>query len=324
MGEQKTEKVFITGGAGFIGSATAKALMDRGNEVVMIDNFNDYYDPQLKRDRISVFLADYTGKFSLYEGDIRDETLLREIFQKEKPEKIIHLAAMAGVRNSLKNPSLYVDVNIVGTVRLLDLAVEYGVKNFVYASSSSVYGNNEKVPFSEEDSVDRPISPYAATKKADELLAHVYSHIHGLPTTGLRFFTVYGPWGRPDMGVFAFIENILNGKPIEVYNHGDMRRNFTYIDDIVSGILVALDTDLPYAIMNIGGDRDEALLDYIAAVEKHTGKTAEKILLPMQPGDVPRTVADISRMRALGWEPKTRIDEGIRNFVEWYRGYFHK
>jgi UDP-glucuronate 4-epimerase len=214
-------------------------------------------------------------------------------------------------------------VNIVAMVHLLDVAVKYQVKNFLYASSSSVYGNNKKVPFAETDSVDTPISPYAATKKADELLAHVYSHISGLHTTGLRFFTVYGPWGRPDMALFLFTKNIFAGRPIEVYNRGKMSRNFTYIDDIVSGILTTLDADLPYAIMNIGGDREETLLRFIEVIEENVGKKAKKLLRPMQPGDVPTTVADIRRLRKLGWKPTTRIERGIENFVSWYREYFH-
>lgn len=328
--KRKPQTILVTGGAGFIGSATTKALIDRGDRVVMIDNFNDYYDPKLKEDRLRILLKGYRKSqknpngFVLYRGDIRDEKLLDKIFKKEKIDKVIHLAAMAGVRNSLSNPALYVDVNIVGTTYLLDRAVKYQVKNFVYASSSSVYGNNTKMPFAETDFVDHPISPYAATKKATELLAHVYSHIYKLPTTGLRFFTVYGPWGRPDMGVFTFIQNILAGKTIEVYNYGKMKRNFTYIDDIVSGILVTLDANLPYALMNIGGDRDEALLDYIGAIETATGRKAKKKMLPIQLGDVPRTVADIRQLRALGWAPTTRIEKGVASFVSWYQEYFKK
>ncbi|MDO8566211.1 MAG: SDR family NAD(P)-dependent oxidoreductase [Candidatus Moranbacteria bacterium] len=321
-------KVLITGGAGFIGSAIAKKLMDRGDRVILVDNFNDYYDPQLKHDRIKKFLKGYEkparqgGSFLVYTGDIRDAKFLEKVFKKEKPDKIVHLAAMAGVRSSLSDPALYVDVNILGTTNLLDKAVKHGVKNFVYASTSSVYGNNKKLPFSEKDSVDTPVSIYAATKKADELIAHVYSHIYKLPTTGLRFFTVYGPWGRPDMGVFTFIENIIRGKTIDVYNFGKMRRNFTYIDDVVSGTLVVLDADLPCDVMNIGGDRDEKLLDYIAAVERCCGKKAEMNMLPLQSGDMISTVADIKKLRKLGWKPTTRIDKGIKNFVLWYREYY--
>lgn len=315
-------KVLITGGAGFIGSATAKALMERGDTPILIDNFNDYYTPQLKEDRIKKFLKAYKGKFTMYRGDIRDVKFLEKVFKKERPEKVIHLAAMAGVRNSLKEPAVYVDVNVMGTTRLLDLAVQYGIKNFLYASSSSVYGNNKKLPFSETDSVDTPISPYAATKKATELLAHVYSHIHQLPTTGLRFFTVYGPWGRPDMALFDFTRAIFAGETIKVYNRGNMSRNFTYIDDIVSGILTCLDKNLPCTVMNIGGDKEEKLTRFIEVIEEHVGKTAKKKLMPMQPGDVPSTVADIKRLRKLGWKPTTRIEKGIKNFVAWYRDYY--
>lgn len=315
-------KVLITGGAGFIGSATAKALMDRGDAVVLIDNFNDYYSPKLKEDRIKKFLKEYKGKFKLYRADIRDRKALEKIFKKEKIDKVVHLAAMAGVRNSLRDPALYADVNVMGTTYLLDLSVKYGVKNFLYASSSSVYGNNKKLPFSESDPVDTPISPYAATKKATELMAHVYSHIHALPTTGLRFFTVYGPWGRPDMALFDFTRAILADETIKVYNHGNMTRNFTYIDDIVSGIITCLDADLPCAVMNIGGDREEKLTRFIEVIEKNVGKPAKKEMHPMQPGDVPSTVADIKKLRKLGWKPTTRIDVGIKNFVDWYKNYF--
>lgn len=327
-------KVLITGGAGFIGSATAKKLMDRGDQAVLIDNFNDYYDPQLKHDRIRILLkgckrkparnATYSvaGGYVLYTGDIRDTKFLEKVFKKEKPDKVIHLAAMAGVRSSLDDPALYVDVNILGMTSLLDMSVKYGVKNFVYASSSSVYGSNKKVPFSETDSVDAPVSIYAATKKADELIAHVYSHIYRLPTTGLRYFTVYGPWTRPDMALFLFAKNIFAGKPIQVNNHGKMSRNFTYIDDIVSGTLVALDTVQPYAVMNIGGDRENTLLEFIGEIEKSIGKKAKMKMMPLPPGDVISTVADIRKLRRLGWKPTTRIEEGVRNFVEWYKGYY--
>lgn len=312
--------ILVTGGAGFIGSAIAKRLVERGDRVVILDNFNDYYDPQLKRDRIEVFLKGID--FKLYEGDIRDAKLVEDIFASEKIEKVVHLAAMAGVRYSIQDPLLYADVNVNGTLVLLEAARKHAVRNFVYASSSSVYGGNEKIPFSEEDSVDHPVSPYAASKKANELFAHVWSHLYGLPTTGLRFFTVYGPWGRPDMAPFKFTKNIFEGKPIEVYNFGDMTRNFTYIDDIVSGTITVLDADLPVGVMNIGGDAEDKLTRFIEVIEENVGKTAEKKMMPMQPGDVPSTVADISKLRALGWEPSTRIDVGIRNFVEWYREYY--
>lgn len=312
--------ILVTGGAGFIGSAVTKRLVERGDRVIILDNFNDYYDPQLKRDRIAVFLKGVD--FKLYEGDIRDAKLVEKIFEEEKIEKVVHLAAMAGVRYSIQDPLLYADVNVNGTLVLLEAARKHAVRNFVYASSSSVYGGNEKVPFAESDSVDAPVSPYAASKKANELFAHVWSHLYGLPTTGLRFFTVYGPWGRPDMALFNFTKNIFDEKPIEVYNFGNMTRNFTYIDDIVSGTITVLDADLPVGVMNIGGDTEEKLTRFIEVIEKNIGKTAEKKMMPMQPGDVPATVADISKLRALGWAPSTRIDVGIKNFVEWYRGYY--
>jgi len=315
-------KILVTGGAGFIGSAITKKLVERGDQVIIIDNFNDYYDPKLKRDRLKIFLKDCKNGFIVHKGDIRDMKFLERVFKKEKPEKIIHLAAMAGVRYAIEHPLLYVDVNIVGTTNLLDIAVRYKVKNFVYASSSSIYGLN-KPPFSEKDFTDTPISPYAATKKATELLAHCFSHIHGLKTTGLRFFTVYGPWGRPDMGVFKFIENIIRGRMIDVYNFGKMKRNFTYIDDIVSGVITVLDADLSCGVMNIGGDNEVALMDYITTVEKYTGKKARKNMMPMQPGDMASTVADIRKLRKLGWKPTTRIDVGVKNFVDWYRGYYN-
>lgn len=314
--------ILVTGGAGFIGSKIARFLLDRGDRVVIIDNFNDYYDPKLKRDRVAEILGD--NRHTLYEGDIRDENLVENIFQKENIEKVVHLAAMAGVRNSLRQPKLYAEVNVIGTMNLLEAARKAKVQNFVYASSSSVYGNNAKTPFSEEDSVDHPLSPYAATKKAAELLAHTYSHLYGMPTTGLRFFTVYGPWGRPDMALFLFTKSILEEKAIDIYNFGKMSRNFTYIDDIVSGTIVTLDANLPCSIMNIGGDREETLLHFIEVIESCVGKKAEKNFLPLQPGDVPKTVADISRLRALGWEPTTRIEEGVQKFVGWYMEYFGK
>lgn len=313
-------KILVTGGAGFIGCHLSKKLIERGDQVVIIDNFNDYYDPKLKEDRVKTLLSGMDYK--LYRADIRDKDSMRDIFEKEEIDKVVHLAAMAGVRNSLKDPLLYEEVNVRGTMILLDLAVKYRIRNFVYASSSSVYGNNSKLPFSETDSVDTPISPYAASKKACELMAHVYSHIYHLPTTGLRFFTVYGPWGRPDMALFGFTKSIFEGKEIEVYNYGNMSRNFTYVDDIVSGTITTLDADLPYAVMNIGGDREEKLLRFIEVIEENIGKIAEKKMMPIQPGDVPSTVADIEKLRKMGWEPTTRIEEGIKNFVKWYREYY--
>lgn len=312
--------ILVTGGAGFIGSAVTKKLAERGDRVVILDNFNGYYDPRLKRDRIAVFLK--SVPFKLYEGDIRDAKLVEGIFETEKIEKVVHLAAMAGVRNSLNDPALYADVNVRGTVILLEAARKHQAHNFVYASSSSVYGGNERLPFRETDPVDCPVSPYAATKKATELLAYAWHHLYGLPVTGLRFFTVYGPWGRPDMALFSFTKNIFEGKPIDVYNAGNMSRNFTYVDDIVSGTITVLDTNLPVGCMNIGGDFEEKLTRFIDVIEHNIGKKAERRFLPLQPGDVVSTVADISKLRALGWAPTTNIDEGIRKFVEWYRSYY--
>lgn len=313
-------KILITGGAGFIGSNLAKKLIERGDDVCIIDNFNDYYDPKLKEARIKVLLKGC--KFKLYRGDIRDVKLIDRIFKKEKIDKVVHLAGMAGVRNSLLDPLLYEEVNVRGTMNLLEAAVKYNIKNFIFASSSSVYGNNKKVPFSETDPVDTPISPYAATKKCMELIAHVYSHVHGLKVTGLRFFTVYGPWGRPDMALFKFTKNILENKSIDVYNKGKMSRNFTYVDDIVSGVITILDSDLEYGVMNIGGDREETLMRFIEVIEKNLGKVAKKNMMPMQTGDVPSTVADIKKLRKMGWKPTTRIDKGIKNFIDWYLEYY--
>lgn len=315
-------KVLVTGGAGFIGAHVIKKLAERGDAAVAVDNFNSYYSPELKEDRLKKLL--HGIEFSLHRGDICDVPFMENVFEKERPDKVVHLAAMAGVRNSLKNPVLYEEVNIIGTTRLLELAVKHKVKNFVYASSSSVYGNNKKVPFAETDSVDTPISPYAASKKASELVAHVFSHIYRLKTTGLRYFTVYGPWGRPDMALFKFTENIMAGRPIDVYNYGKMTRNFTYVDDIVSGTLVALDADLDCEIMNIGGDTEERLTRFIEVIEISLGMKAKQNLLPIQPGDVPSTVADISKLRRLGWEPVTGIDVGVKKFVEWYKEYYGK
>lgn len=313
-------KILVTGGAGFIGSHITKKLFERGDEVVIIDNFNDYYNPKLKEDRLKILLKGC--KFKLYRGDIRDQKFLERVFKKEKIDKIVHLAAMAGVRYSIQNPSICADVNINGSINLLEMAVKYKIKNFVFASSSSVYGNNKKTPFSEEDSVDCPVSMYAATKKADELIAHMYHHIYNLNVTALRFFTVYGPWGRPDMSYFLFTDAIFKEKPIKVFNYGKMTRNFTYIDDIVSGTIKVLDKCKGYGVMNIGGDKEDKLLDFIGMIEKHSEKKAKREMLPMQPGDVYQTVADIRKLKKLGWKPTTKTNEGIKKFVEWYRGYY--
>lgn len=315
------QKILITGGAGFIGSHLSKKLIERGDKVVIIDNFNDYYNSKLKEDRIKILLKGL--KFKLYRGDICDEKLLEKIFKKEKIDKIVHLAAMAGVRYSFEKPLLYGEVNFMGTLNMLEFARKYKIKNFVYASSSSVYGANKKIPFSESDRVDNPISIYAATKKATELMAYMYSHTHGLNTTGLRFFTVYGPWGRPDMAYFKFTNLIFHEKPIEVYNHGKMMRDFTYIDDIVDGIIKVLDADLKCEIMNIGADKPEKLDKFIKVLEKNIGKIAKKKMMPMQKGDVLKTVANIKKLKKLGWKPTTKIEKGIAEFVNWYKKYYN-
>jgi UDP-glucuronate 4-epimerase len=313
--------ILVTGGAGFIGSHTIKALLQRGDNVVCIDDFNDYYNPQLKEDRIKIFLKDY--EFPLYRVDIADFLGLKKIFQQNKIDSICHLAARAGVRASIENPFIYQKTNIGGTLNLLELARDFKVENFVFASSSSVYGGNKKVPFSENDPVDQPISMYATTKKANELMAHVYHHLYGLNCTGLRFFTVYGPWGRPDMALFKFTKNILDDKPIDVYNHGDHYRDFTYIDDIVQGVLASLDRAYPYEIINLGNSKTESLTNFINTIEKNLDKKAIKNMLPMQPGDVHKTFADTTKAKKLlDFRPATDINQGIEKFINWYKKYY--
>lgn len=315
-------KILVTGGAGFIGSHVAKALCSRGDAIVIIDNFHEYYDPKLKHDRIEKFLADET--FELHKADICDYKALEKIFSNNAFDAICHLAAQAGVRYSLENPFAYEKTNVLGTLNLLELARRYQIQNFIFASSSSVYGGNTKVPFSETDPVNNPISLYAATKKADELMAYTYHHLYGLHCTGLRFFNVYGPWGRPDMALFKFTKAIIEEKPIDVYNHGNMQRDFTYIDDIVHGVVRAIDKNSGYEIYNLGNNNPVSLEYFISVIEKNIVKTAKKSLLPMQKGDVPKTWADIRRAKEkLDWEPKVGIEEGVRRFVEWYREY-HK
>ncbi len=313
-------KILVTGGAGFIGSHTAKKLIELGHQVVIVDNFNDYYDPRLKEDRIKIFLKGL--KFKVYRLDIADDKKLAAVFKKEKFTKIIHLAAQAGVRYSLENPRVYVEANILGTFNLLELARRYGVKDFIYASSSSVYGNNKKIPFSESDRVDEPISLYAATKKSTELMAYTYHHLFGINTVGLRFFTVYGPWGRPDMAYFKFTKNILAGQPIEIYGQGLMDRDFTYVDDIVAGIVKTFKIKSGAEIFNLGNSRPEKLMKMIGLIEKNTGKKAMVKMKPMQAGDVRKTYADIGKARKiLGYKPKINLEEGIKRFVAWYGGY---
>jgi len=315
-------KILVTGIAGFIGSHTADALLKRGDEVVGIDNFNDYYDPKIKEDRVKRLKKSY--KFSPYREDISNYKAIDGIIKKERPDKICHLAAQAGVRHSLENPFLYLKSNIDGTLVMLETARHNKIKDFIYASSSSVYGGNKKVPFSEEDRVDTPISLYATTKKANELMAHTYHKLFGLNTTGLRFFTVYGPYGRPDMALFIFTKNILEGQPIEIFNHGKMKRDFTYVDDIVSGIVASLDKSYPCEIFNLGNSNTVDLMYFIERIEKELGKKAIKKMMPMQKGDVAETFADISKaQKMLGFRPKTSVDEGIKKFINWYKKYYN-
>lgn len=312
--------IIVTGAAGFIGYHLARSLLDDGIEVTGVDNVNQYYDPALKQARLDI-LSNYDA-FEFHKLDLCDYEGLKAVFAKASAARICHLAAQAGVRYSLTDPFAYQKSNNEGFLNILHLAKEHRVENFVYASSSSVYGGNTKLPFCETDPVDHPISLYAATKRSNELVAHCYSHLFGLPCSGLRFFTVYGPWGRPDMALFKFTKAILENAPIDVYNHGNMRRNFTYVDDVVRGIRITLDNPVPYELYNIGNNRAENLMTFIETIERMLGKEAEKNFLPMQPGDVPATVADISKLQALGFEPRTDIDAGVERFVAWYREYY--
>lgn len=327
--------VLVTGVAGFIGMTVAERLLARGDSVVGIDNMNDYYSVRLKRDRLARLSELGGDRFRFIKADFADMGLLDRLLAAQTFDRIIHLGAQAGVRYSLENPHAYVQSNLVGHVNLLEIARHRGSSHFVYASSSSVYGGNEALPFSVADRVDHPLSLYAATKKADELMSETYAHLFRLPQTGLRFFTVYGPWGRPDMAMWIFTRKILAGEPIEVFNHGDMRRDFTYIDDIVSGIVACLEnpppddgqlkaggSTKPHRLYNIGNHRSEQLMDLIAIIERECGRPAEKIMLPMQAGDVKETFADIDAIQQdLGYQPSTRIDEGVPRFVAWYKQY---
>jgi UDP-glucuronate 4-epimerase len=312
--------IVVTGAAGFIGFHVANRLCAMGKEVVGIDNIGDYYDPSLKRARLALLMKH--DSFHFHENDICDHDRMTTLFERYKVSKVCHLAAQAGVRYSLENPFAYQKSNNEGFLSVIECARRHGVENFVYASSSSVYGANMKLPFSESDRVDEPVSLYAATKRANELTAHCYHHLFHLPCSGLRFFTVYGPWGRPDMALFMFTKAILEGAPIDVFNNGNMRRNFTYIDDIVQGVLQVLDTPVPYEIYNIGNSRAETLLDFIRQIEKNCEKKAAMRFLPMQAGDVVATVADIGKIEKLGYRPLTNIAEGIQKFVEWYESYY--
>ncbi len=325
----------VTGGAGFIGFHVARRLMERGQSVVALDNVNDYYSVQLKRARIAKQQADFGDAFHFVEVDFADKRALDAALAAREFEKIVHLGAQAGVRYSIENPHAYVQANLVGHLNVMEVARHRGAPHFVYASSSSVYGGNETLPFRVEDRVDHPLSLYAATKKADELMSETYAHLYRLPQTGLRFFTVYGPWGRPDMAMWLFTKAIFAGEPINVFGEGNMRRDFTYIDDIVTGVVAALDnpppddgsekaggSKAPHRLYNIGNNASEELLRMIEILEDACGRKAEKNLLPMQPGDVRDTYADISAIeRDLGFEPSTRIDVGVPRFVEWYRRY---
>ena len=332
-------KILLTGAAGFIGSTAANRLLARGDVVVGLDNLNDYYSVQLKQDRLAR-LTPQAG-FRFVRMDVADRAGIAKLFADEKFDRVIHLAAQAGVRYSLKNPQAYIDANVVGFMNILEGCRHNGVQHLVYASSSSVYGGNTKMPFSERDSVDHPVSMYAATKKANELMAHTYSHLFRLPTTGLRFFTVYGPWGRPDMALFLFTKAILEGKPIDVFNHGKMQRDFTYVDDIVEGVVRVVDrvagpdpvyrsdvpdpgtSNAPFRVFNIGNNNPVPLLDFIGCIEDALGRKAHKNLLPLQDGDVPATYADVDALRDwVGFAPATDIQTGIRRFVDWYRGYY--
>ena len=311
--------VLVTGAAGFIGAHTARALCERGDRVVGVDNFNPYYDVTLKRDRVKALIP----HVKILAADIADRKTLARVLGDVKVDQICHLAAQAGVRYSLTNPHLYESANNLGTLNLLELARERKIQSFVFASSSSVYGANKKIPFSVDDPVNSPVSLYAATKRANELTAHVYHHLYGMRCTGLRFFTVYGPWGRPDMAYFSFTKAILEGKPIDVFNHGRMKRDFTYVSDIVAGVLSALDRNSAYEIFNLGNCRPETLGDFIATIEESLGKKAKKRMRPIQPGDVPATWADIKKStRLLGFRPHTDLKTGIGNFVRWYRSYY--
>ena len=312
-------KVLVTGVAGFIGMHCAERLLARGDEVVGIDSLSAYYSVDLKRARLERLRH---PRFSFHQQDIVDAAALERLFASAKPDAVLHLAAQAGVRYSLENPNSYIQSNLVGFANILDACRAHPPRHLVFASSSSVYGTNPKLPWSESDNVDHPISLYAATKKANELSAHAYSHLFGLNTTGLRFFTVYGPWGRPDMSAFLFARAILEGKPIQVFNHGDMQRDFTYIDDIVEGTLRVLDQPARYAIYNIGNHSPVRLLDYIALLERALGRKAQLEMQPMQPGDVKATYADTSALqRAVGFAPATPLETGLQRFADWFRGY---
>jgi len=336
--------VLVTGAAGFIGYHLSHRLLERGTAVVGFDNLNPYYDPSLKRARLAQLeatAARTATPFELIEADLEDRAAVEAAFAIHQPKQVVNLAAQAGVRYSIENPSAYIQANLVGFGHILEGCRHHGVEHLVYASSSSVYGGNTHLPFSEHHSVDHPVSLYAATKKANELMAHTYSHLYGIPATGLRFFTVYGPWGRPDMALFLFTKAMLEGRPIQVFNNGQMTRDFTYVDDIIESLIRLLDKPAapdpafdaanpdpaiswaPHRVFNIGNSNPTPLVDYIEAVEQALGITAEKQFLPMQPGDVPATAADTSALEAwVGFKPNTPVREGVGRFVAWYREFY--
>jgi len=330
--------VMITGAAGFIGASLALRLLDRGDNVTGIDNLNDYYDVSLKEARLARLTP--SEQFSFIKADISDQKEMRKLFAENHFDAVVNLAAQAGVRYSIENPAAYIDANLVGFGHILEGCRHSGVGHLVYASSSSVYGSNTELPFSEKHNVDHPISLYAASKKANELMAHAYAHLYGMPATGLRFFTVYGPWGRPDMALFKFTRGILNDEPIPVFNRGEMVRDFTYVDDIVEGVVRVIDrpatvsdgvnepdrsASAPWRIFNIGNSRRVPLMDYIQALEKALGKQATLDLLPMQDGDVPATEADVTALESdLGYRPRVKVEEGVQHFVDWYRSYYRQ
>ena len=319
--QEKNHTVLVTGAAGFIGFHLSRMLLEKGNQVIGVDNLNPYYDVSLKKARLDLLKP--LQDFVFYKEDIQNLSGLRKIFQKHAIGRICNLAAQAGVRYSLKDPFSYQKSNLEGFLNLLELAREYEVNNFVYASSSSVYGDNPKIPFSVDDRVDTPVSLYGATKKANELMAYAYSHLFGIPCTGLRFFTVYGPWGRPDMALFLFTDAILNDRPINVYNYGRMKRDFTYVDDVVEGTIAALEKPFAYEVFNLGNSDPIELMDFIGIIEEELGREAQKNMMPLQPGDVLETSADIGKSKdMLGFSPKTPIREGIKRFLTWYREYY--
>jgi UDP-glucuronate 4-epimerase len=325
-------KILVTGAAGFIGFHVSQKLLDRGETVIGLDNLNDYYDVTLKSDRLAQLKE--RDNFQFCYLDLSDRTEMEKLFAHYQPDRVIHLAAQAGVRYSIQNPHAYIDSNIVGFTNILEGCRHHSIKHLVYASSSSVYGSNRTMPFSVQHNVDHPISLYAATKKANELMAHTYSHLYDIPTTGLRFFTVYGPWGRPDMATFSFTKAILEGRPIDLYNYGKMQRDFTYIDDIVEGVIRVSDRipqkksddvnpDAPYRIYNIGNHQPVELLQFVETLEKCLGIKAQRNFLPLQPGDVLATYADITDLKQeIGFEPETSIEVGLKKFVEWYCHYY--